>query len=115
MTAALEKSVAQASPVIQKCDWFVGNLRHVLTSIGFDGNVRQYIVSTDREVELRKPMSQVGMGALYGILLHSALSGQEGAWSAEEVEAAKEEMGKEIDGGAYLRVDLHQFVAFKKA
>ncbi len=85
-TTALTKAISQASKDFQNADWFVSNLRTTLTSVGFREDVTQNVMSTDREIETRIPMTRIGSGAVYGILSNQTHSGREGAWSADKVE-----------------------------
>ena len=57
----------------------------------------------------------MGVGAVYSILLRQARSMAEGMPSEAEVEKMREDMLEELKTGAYCRVDMHQFVAQKKA
>lgn len=113
-TAALEKATPQTIGKLPHLNWFVSNLPEVLTTVGFT-DVARNVMSSDRVAEDRRLISHVAFGAVYGILRHQAHSKLEGAPTEEEVESLMKEMGEEIDAGAYWRVDLHQFIAFKKA
>lgn len=110
--SALEKGLHQALSKQQQLRWFIPNLHAVLTEVGFT-NIKHDITSTDRIAEGRQEMGSVGVGAIYSILLHQAHSGIEGMPTEEEVEEMRNEMLEEIEGGAYCRCDMHQFIAWK--
>jgi hypothetical protein len=99
------------SPFVQ-FKWFIENLLSVLEDVGFTG-IRQDITSSDRLQELRKVSSLIYIGAWCSLLRLQAKLGLPGALADEEVIKAQEEMRKEVETGAYTRMDLHQFIAFK--
>ena len=71
--------------------------------------------SSDRVVgEGRTAMAGLYAGAICAVLRRQAHSKAEGVPTEEEIERWREEMFEELEGGAYVRADHHQFVAFKK-
>lgn len=111
-TAAATQVMTKAISSMPHLNWFVTNLPRVLKDVGF-ADVIPNVMSTDRVAEDRKEISHIASGAGHGILRMMSKNGVEEAPSATETERLVEEMKTEIDGGAYLRVDLWQFVAFK--
>ena len=111
-TAALEKGSDLAIGRLEQLKWFVPNLRSVLHEVGFR-EVKQMVSSSDRAVEDRKPMAWLCVGAFYSILRAQAHKSVEGALAEDQVERLREEMLEEVEEGAYVRVDMHQFVAWK--
>lgn len=95
-------------------DWYVSNLSEILLAADFT-QVKKFVTSTDRLPEDRNAMSKVALGAVDGLLRFQTSMQMEGSMSMQEVGEVIEEMKKEIDGGAYFRIDMHQFVAFKSA
>lgn len=92
--------------------WFISNLRSVLAEVGFT-DIRQDVSSTDRTIDLRKSTSRVIIGAWRSALLLQSQRKIPGAPTDGEVAKAQQDMLQEVEGGAYSRMDLHQFIAFK--
>lgn len=111
-TSAMTHVMKTAISSMPHLDWFVTNLAQVLKDVGF-AEVVPNVMSSDRMVEDRREMSHIASGAGHGILRMMSKIGVEGAPSEAEIDSLVHEMREEIDGGAYLRVDLWQFVAFK--
>jgi hypothetical protein len=109
---ALERGSYLAIGRLEQLEWFVPNLRAVLQEVGF-GEVKQMVSSSDRAVEDRKQMTWLCVGAFYSALRAQAHKGVEGALAEDQVEKLREEMLEETEGGAYVRADMHQFVAWK--
>lgn len=112
VTSASEKGTLRAMHESPHTDWFVSNLIPILESLGFHG-IKQNVTRTDRLPETRAELSRLFFGALYGILRRMAASGRKDAWTLEEAEEIYAEMLREVDAGAYVTCDLHQFFAFK--
>ena len=112
-TTALEKGSHQALSTMHHFRWFIPNLQDVLASVGF-ADIKHDVTSTDRLAEDRKEFGGIAVGAFYSILRRQAHSEVEGMPTEEEVESMRREMMEEIDGGAYARADMHQFIAWKK-
>ena len=85
----------------------------MLEETGFR-DVKHDVTSTDRLPGDRDEINLVFIGAVYSILRRQAHSKASGMPTEEEVEEWRKEMFLEAKGGAYVRVDMHQFVAFKK-
>ena len=77
--------------------------------------VRQDVVSTDRDAGTRSGFTALGVGAVFGGLERLAAEGAEGCWGVEEVGRRRAEVEREVQGGAYLRWDIHVVVGFKAA
>ena len=93
-------------------DWYITHLTSLLTNAGF-AEVKIITTSTDRLPEDRNGMSKIATGAIEGLLRYQAAMGMEGALEMGEIESLVREVREEIDAGAYLRVDMHTFVAFQ--
>jgi len=113
-TAALEKGSYLAIGRLEQLKWFVPNLRSVLQVVGFK-EVKQMVSSSDRAVEDREQMTWLCVGAFYSALRAQAHRGIEGTLPEDQVEKLREEMLEELEGGAYVRADMHQFVTWKPA
>ena len=113
-TSALEKGSYLAIGRLEQLKWFVPNLRSVLEEVGFR-EVKQMVSSSDRAVEDRKQTTWLGVGASYSALRAQAHKGVEGALAEDQVEKLYQEMLEEVEAGAYVRVDMHQFVAWRPA
>ena len=112
-TAALERYSHQAMGKLTHLRWFVSNLQDVLTEVGFT-DIGHEITSSDRLMEEgRRGMSEICVGAIYSVLRKQAHSKAEGVPTEEEVEKMREEILEEVEGGAYARADMHQFIAWK--
>ena len=111
-TAASKKAFRRALSKLGQLRWFIHNLENVLVQAGF-ADVQHTIASTDRLPEDRKATSGTCVGAIHSILLRQAHSKADGMPTLEEVEEWRKEMLDEVEGGAYSRTDMHQFVAFK--
>ena len=55
------------------------------------------------------------IGAFYALASRQTRMGAAGALEADELERMREECVDEVEKGAYLRCDMHQFVARKSA
>lgn len=110
-TSALDAASHQALGKLDQLRWFVKHLHGVLVEAGFE-RIQHKITSTDRLAEDRKVMSEVCVGAIHGLLLRQARS-PEANVTLEQVEALRHEMLDEVEGGAYVRADMHQFLAWK--
>lgn len=107
----MEKCVLQALSSKRDFAWFTRNFRQILESVGFE-RIDQKVMSTDRAGN-RPRMSMVIVGAIDSTLRFQAKAGKPGAWPETELDGLVREMKEEIDAGAYYRMDMHQFVAFK--
>lgn len=72
------------------------------------------VISTDRIVEQRPDFTEIGIGAVFGGLANLSKAGEEGYWSAEEVEERRKRALEDRESGAYLRWDIHVGVGFKE-
>ena len=111
-TTALERGSSQALSKLDRLRWFIPNLSDVLAEAGFE-NIRHEISSSDRVSENRKRMGRLVVGAFDSILKKQANSEVEGTLTEDEVEKLEREMLDEVEGGAYPRTDMHQFIAWK--
>ena len=111
-TSALDKISRIVGGRVSQASWFVGNLRSVLEDVGFE-DVKQMISSTDRVLEDRRPMGILAVGAFYALASRQTRTGAADALKVDELERMREECVDEIENGAYLRCDMHQFVAWK--
>lgn len=70
-------------------------------------------MSTDRLLELREATAPMFLGAIASVLEMKATAGVEGAWSLQKIADLRKKISKELEGGAYMRCDLHSYVGFK--
>jgi hypothetical protein len=77
-------------------------------------HVEEDVISTDRLPEQRRGFTEIGVGAVFGGLRNLSKAGEEGYWSAEEVEEGRKEAVSDMESGAYLRWDIHVGVGFRK-
>jgi SAM-dependent methyltransferase len=92
--------------------WFPSSFAGLLRDAGLV-NVSQEIISTDRHVALRREITETGVGAAFGGLARMASEGAKGTWGVDEVERRRKLAVADMDGGAYLRWDIHVVVGFK--
>jgi hypothetical protein len=71
------------------------------------GGVQEDVVSTDRLVEQRREVTEIGVGAVFGGLKNLSTVAEEGYWDETEVVRRRKEAVEEMEGGAYLRWDIH--------
>jgi hypothetical protein len=113
-TSVLDRMSRLVGGTVSQANWFVANLRSVLAEVGFE-DVMQMVSSTDRSLEDRRPMGVLAVGAFYALASRQTRMGAAGALKADELERVREECIDEIENGAYLRCDMHQFVARKSS
>ena len=117
-TEALERATSLAFAKCEHWKWFIPNLCGVLGKVGFE-SVKQMVSSTDRVaddvVESRRALGMLSVGATCSGLAAQRRRGLDDALGEVELEALREEMIHEVESGAYTRVDMHQFVAWKPA
>ena len=94
--------------------WFVDNLARTLADAGFN-DLKHDVTSSDRDASTRKTFTAISVGAGCAIFRQQMRNGVEDAPTAEELEGLRKLMLEEAETGAYHRIDLHQFVAFKAA
>lgn len=76
-------------------------------------DVKEDVLSTDRDPEQRGEFTDLGIGAVFGALRNLAKVKEEGYWDEQEVERRKALAVQDRESGAYLRWDIHVGVGFK--
>lgn len=71
------------------------------------------IVSTDRIPEMRAMGTVAILDTAEGPIRKQADLKIPGAWSVEELKATREAADSDIMSGAYTRINVHTFTAFK--
>lgn len=76
-------------------------------------DVKEDVLSTDRDPEQRGEFTDLGIGAVFGGLRNLAKVKEEGYWDEQEVERRKALAVQDRESGAYLRWDIHVGIGFK--
>ena len=112
-TATLQKlqHLFQSGPLQQRFAYGWSTLPALMENYGL--RVETDVVSSDREVETRRPLTENGLVALLGFARMAAAKQGTGAFSTAQVEQMEGEAQKEIESGCYCRYDVHTAVGFK--
>ena len=86
-------------------------LPHIMERCGL--RIEKDVVSSDRVVEMRRALTENGLGALMGFARMMAATQAPGAMSMAQLKEMESAAIKIIESGCYIRYDVHTAIGFK--